>query len=333
MRWSVFGVRGVAVAAATVAGLVVAMQPAGAVGGNGVGDGVTYMRPFNAAHQDAHGKPGGGGGGTNNLLYRGGVNDNGSLVGVEVPQTNSHATVYLVLWGQQWPGNDPSGEAGILQSFYSGVGGSSWLNSVAQYCQGIASSSSTCPTNAAFADGNIQFGNVWADTSVVAPSRASQSQIAAEAVRAANHFGATPSMLLNSQFVIASPKGFDPSGFGTQYCAWHSSVSTTAGYLAYTNLPYMTDGGASCGAGFNGLSQTAGITIVGGHEMAESITDQFPNGGWLDGQGEENGDKCAWISGSSTTPAASKNVTFLNGSSFPVQSLWSNAAGGCVTSS
>src|ERR1700739_331960 len=39
----------------------------------------------------------------------------------------------------------------------------------------------------------------------------------------------------------------------------------------------------------------AGITIVGGHEMAETITDQFPNGGWVDGKGAENGDKCAWI--------------------------------------
>ena len=30
--------------------------------------------------------------------------------------------------------------------------------------------------------------------------------------------------------------------------------------------------------------------------MGETITDQFPNGGWLDGSGAENGDKCAWIS-------------------------------------
>ena len=29
--------------------------------------------------------------------------------------------------------------------------------------------------------------------------------------------------------------------------------------------------------------------------MAETITDQFLNGGWLDGQDEENGDKCSRI--------------------------------------
>jgi serine protease len=104
----------------------------------------------------------------------------------------------------------------------------------------------------------------------------------------------------------------------------------SGGYLAYTNLPYITDAGASCGANFNGLGSKAGITIVGGHEMAETVTDQFPNGGWLDGSGAENGDKCAWIG---SGQGASATVTLSTGA-FPVQSLWSNAfnsgAGGCV---
>jgi serine protease len=66
--------------------------------------------------------------------------------------------------------------------------------------------------------------------------------------------------------------------------------------------------------------------------MAESITDQFPNGGWLDSNGEENGDKCAWISSGQGASASVK----IGNTSFPVQSLWSNAfnsnAGGCVLS-
>ena len=80
--------------------------------------------------------------------------------------------------------------------------------------------------------------------------------------------------------------------------------------------------GASCGANFNGLGNTAGVTIVAGHEMAETITDQFPNGGWLDRNGEENGDKCAWSSATAKEP--------MGTGSFPVQPLWSNASSGCV---
>jgi len=113
----------------------------------------------------------------------------------------------------------------------------------------------------------------------------------------------------------------------------HSSTSSSYGNIAYTNLPYITDAGGSCGANFNGLGPNAGITIVGGHEMAETITDQFPSSGWLDSNGAENGDKCAWIT---SGQGASAIVTFPNGSTFPVQSLWSNTfnsnAGGCVLS-
>jgi serine protease len=152
-------------------------------------------------------------------------------------------------------------------------------------------------------------------------------------VRAAQHFGNTTAASNASvQYVIATSHGHNSSGFGTQYCAYHSSTSSTVGNVAYTNLPYITDAGASCGANFNGLGPHAGITIVGGHEMAETMTDQFPNGGWLDSSGAENGDKCAWIS---SGQGAAADINLPTGT-FPVQSLWSNAfnngSGSCVLS-
>ena len=258
-----------------------------------------------------------------NLSYHGGSNG----VGVETAPL-----IYLVFWGSQWNGNDPSGEASILQSFYSGVGSSSWLNSVTQYCQGVSSGTVFC-NGAGQAAGNPAgiLAGVWSDNGSAAPSQPSQSQLAAEAVNAAGHFGISDNSTV--QYVIATAHGNSASGFGTQYCAWHSSTTSSVGQIAYTNLPYITDAGASCGANFNGLGATAGITIVGGHEMAETITDQFPNTGWLDSGGSENGDKCAWIT---SGQGASADTTFPNGSTFPVQSLWSNAfnsgAGGCVLS-
>jgi hypothetical protein len=265
---------------------------------------------------------------SNNLYYHGGVGG----IGVETaPQ------VYLVLWGSQWNNNDPSGEAPIVESFLGDAGGSSWLSSVTQYCQGVASGTIFC-NGAGTGAGNPKgiYGGVWTDGGAGAPSRPSQSQLAAEAVRAAAHFGNTAAGSNDStQYVIATATGNNASGFGTQYCAWHSSTSSSYGNIAYTNLPYITDAGASCGSNFvnSGPSgATDGITIVEGHEMAETITDQYPNGGWLDGGGAENGDKCAWIS---SGQGASANVT-MNGGTFPVQSLWSNAfnsdQGGCVLS-
>src|SRR5207245_6328659 len=116
------------------------------------------------------------------LTYHGGVGG----VGVETGGDK----VYLVFWGSQWTGNDPSGEAGILQSFFNGVGGSSWNNSVTQYCQGVASGTVTCGTNGVHATnpGNVNGGS-WTDSACAAPSHPTQSQLAGDAVRAAAHFG------------------------------------------------------------------------------------------------------------------------------------------------
>jgi serine protease len=257
---------------------------------------------------------------SNDLYYHGGTGG----IGVETTPK-----VYLVLWGSQWS-SDPSSEAGILESFYSGVGGRSWLNSVTQYCQGVSSGTVSCNGSGTPA-GNPTgiFAGVWADNASTAPSKPRQSQIAAEAVRAAQHFGhTTGSSNASVQYVIATSHGHNSSGFGTQYCAYHSATSSSYGNIAYTNLPYITDAGASCGANFNGLGKDAGITIVSGHEMGETITDQFPSTGWLDSSGEENGDKCAWIS---SGQGAAADIDLSTGT-FPVQSLWSNASSGCVIS-
>ncbi len=263
-------------------------------------------------------------GGSSNLSFHGGSVQTAPLI-------------YVVYWGSQWNNNDPSGEASILDSFYMNLANSSWSATDTQYCEGVKSGTVTCPSSATFAGNSpmmpLATTYTWYDNGTAAPTHPKQSQIAAEAVKAASHCvqsgACTSGGLQNVQFVIATATGNNSSGFGTQYCAWHSSTSSTYGNLSYTNLPYITDAGANCGANFNGLGQDAGITIVAGHEMAESVTDPFPSTGWVDGSGSEIGDKCAWNS-------ATKDVGFSNGYSFPVQPLWSNAdnggAGGCVLS-
>ena len=270
------------------------------------------------------------GGRSNNLTYHGGVGG----VGVE---TGADA-VYIVQWG--WT-SDPSGEATQQQNFFQGVGGSSWNNSVTQYCQGSVSyGSSTCPSGATFAVNPALVysqANLWKDDINPLPGSITQSALATEAVNAAAHFGnTTASSNTTAEYIIDTPTGHSTSGFGTQFCAWHSSTSSTSyGNVAYTNFPYQTDAGTACGQNFVNAGSAGlldGVTIVGGHEFAETETDIFPNGGWLDSNGRENGDKCAWIS---SGQGASTNVTLATGT-FAVQSLWSNSfnsgAGGCVTS-
>src|SRR5207253_2075683 len=82
-------------------------------------------------------------------------------------------------------------------------------------------------------------------------------------------------------------------------CAWHDYTGSSYGDLAFTNMPYVTDLGQSCGQNFvnSGSAGTLdGFSIVNGHEYAETITDQNPPGGWTNWlTGEENADECALI--------------------------------------
>ena len=197
--------------------------------------------------------------GVNNLRYGGGTGG----VGV----TTSAPKVYLVLWGSQWGtqgtdakgyasfSGDPQGTAPVLQGFFKGLGtgGESWSGVMTQYCQGVASGTTTCPSGSAhvgYPTGGALAG-VWADPSAAAPAQATGNQIGAEAVKAAGHFGNTSaSSNRNVQYVVLSPTGTHPDGFNTptaQFCAWHDYTGDTSlsggapaspyGPLAFTNEP------------------------------------------------------------------------------------------------
>src|SRR5947209_887662 len=99
---------------------------------------------------------------SNNLAYQGSVGG----IGVETAPT-----VYLVLWGSQWINNDQSGEAGILDNFFNHVGGSSWLNSVTQYCQNVPAGTITCGSSGLHAGNPAAiYGGIFTDTGSAAPS-------------------------------------------------------------------------------------------------------------------------------------------------------------------
>jgi serine protease len=222
--------------------------------------------------------------------------------------------IYVVYWGNAWNGSgDPNGERSYYNSFISLVGGSRWLNSVTQYTQSNGS-------HVGNASGS--FVGSYIDTGSTPPSAPTQSQIANEAARAAAHYN---DYSASASYIVALPHGIVPSGFGTQYCAWHSAATVTGkGTIAYTNLPYMSDVGYSCGVGsVNSPGTLDGVSIVGGHEQGETETDPQPNTGWVDlTNNSENGDKCAWT-GLQDNPYVGN---------YPTQPLWSNATSSCVQS-
>jgi serine protease len=285
------------------------------------------------------------------------LNYGGGIDGIGV--TTGHEKVYLVFYGSQWgtqgtDGNgdltlsgDSSGEAPYVQEFLKGLGtgGELWSGVMTQYCEGVAAGDQSCPDSStqhvAYPTGGALAG-VWADESAPSPATASGHQLGVEAVNAAAHFGNTTAAAnRDAQYVILSPTGTNPDNWLTGgFCAWHDyngdatlsggGVTSPYGDIAFTNLPYITDQGSSCGQDFVNFDGTLdGVSIVEGHEYAETITDQNPAGGWTDATGAENGDKCAWIFPG--LDGGSFDLTTGTGT-FAVQTTWANdGAGGAGT--
>jgi hypothetical protein len=239
---------------------------------------------------------------SNNLQYKGGP--------VEVTPS-----IYLIFWGISGPydtTHDPDGMAQYLVNFFTAMGGSSWINTDTQYYQ------TTGGYNQNITNPSAQLAGVWYDTSSSPPSNYTDAQVAQEADKGSAHFGYNA----NANYFVVTPTGTAESGFGTQWCAYHSIDSSN---VSYTDFPYVPDQGSGCGQGsVNSPGTLDGASIVGGHEEAETQTDPGAGNGWIDSSGSEIGDKCAWMN--------LQNTSFPNGSTFPTQPLWSNASSSCVQS-
>jgi hypothetical protein len=272
--------------------------------------------------------------------------------------TTGKEKVYLVFWGSQWGTQgknsngyatftgDSKGVAPDLQAFLTGLGngGELWSGVTTQYCEGAAFGATSCSStmaHVAYPTGGALAG-VWEDKASKSPAQSTGHQLAVEAEKGATHFGnTTTARNRDAQYVIVSPTGTNPDNYkNLGFCAWHDysgdttldgGGAATGPLLAFTNLPYIPDAGTNCGAGFvNPGDILDGVTIVEGHEYAETITDQFPAGGWTANNGEENGDLCAWVTSGG---GRVQDITLTTGV-FAVQGTWSNLAnkgvGGCA---
>src|SRR5215813_3402562 len=116
-----------------------------------------------------------------------------------------------------------------------------------QYCDGVAVGAQTCPASntqhVAYPTGGGALAGVWVDESTASPTQATGHQLGQEAVNAAAHFGnTTAASNRNSQYIIVSPTGTHPDGFGPSgsFCAWHDyngdpyvGVSSPYGDIAF----------------------------------------------------------------------------------------------------
>jgi hypothetical protein len=220
--------------------------------------------------------------------------------------------MYLIFWGYK-AATDPDKLEKLVKTYSKSVGGTAYNNIYTQY-YGVNNQFITNPAKV--------YSGIWKDNTNPIPAHPSDAQVAAEAVASVAKFGYDA----NGSYVVLTAHNHSSSGFGTEWCAYHSATSTTNGILSYTNMPYVPDAGANCGANIisppsDETGTDEGTTIVEGHEFGESITDPNPPTGWYNNEYGEIGDICAWQN-IQNDPYNSKTYT--------AQPMWSNANDACV---
>jgi hypothetical protein len=274
-------------------------------------------------------------------------NGSGQLV-YGFAQIQTQPQLFLDFWGSDFNTDADGGGftgaqgANYVEDFLNEAIGGPYMGSQTQYCQADKVSMpsnatiSSCGGNThAGVPGGVPGAQIWNDTTTVAPSQPDFGMIGQEADAARTHFG-LPGGDINATVIVFSPPGkstFSDPSIGP-FCGFHDFTASTI--FAY--VPWSPDQGANCLTnvinatnGPLGQGHFDGLSVVTGHEVAETITDPLPNlvvngtqfFGWADADGLETGDKCQGLQIWPTTDITTTDF-------FAVQPLWSDAGGSCV---
>jgi hypothetical protein len=197
---------------------------------------------------------------------------------------------------------------GHATSFMRALSTSPWLSTLQQYYESLFFVHEYISTNAVSVHAPIF------DDSTAPGSSYNNASVLTEAAK----IRAETSGTVDEIIVVFTPHGsVNQDEISQNFCAQH--FADQANSYAIVTMPYMPDRGGSCGANFvSGVLD--GVTIVLGHEVAESITDPFSGNGWNSPQGEI-GDLCAW---------QELMDNYTESGLFVTQPLWSNRAGNCI---
>ena len=245
--------------------------------------------------------------------------------------------MYISFWGSAW--NSDAATMNAVTTFAKNLGGSSWGQTMTQYC-GLPTAPA-CAASGGVGNAAGQLAGSFVDVAsdptpgfLDTPGTWSGalSGTGGAVDRAMAHFGAPDP---NANYVIMTPNNQSPSWFGSNICAYHFSKQTGPQSIAtFSVVPYVASlAGCRGGGGVSGAFDAFTVAIA--HEYAESIANPDGICGWSDATGTcpgsvttnpaalggEIGDKCA--------PIAAGPVN-LGGKNYALPYLWSNRDNGCV---
>ena len=222
-----------------------------------------------------------------------------------------------------------SNDATLIGSFLRSLGGSPYFNINTTYYNGAGAH----VTNA------VTYTGYWSTGSDVAGPKSSPTDADMVNVISAGISQGKIAYDANTVYAIFTGSGINlGGGFGSQYCAYHTHGSTSAGKLVlYAAMPHNQDFPSGCTSGL--ASPNADVAASSevntlAHEIEETTTDELGTA-WYDRRGYENADKCAWTWGTTHTApnGGVYNMQLKDGNYYLIQRNWVNAgSGGCAIS-
>jgi PKD repeat protein len=269
------------------------------------------------------------------LLYRGGPVD--------------HALTARVIY---WSGSAPthpipaafsSGLDAFVRDFAASASLSGNLATVArQYVDPGGAALTSLSAEPSISDSDAYPASGGCATSTTYPVCLTDAQLVAELGKVISSNNAATG--LSTAYMIVVPPDVQvclssaapPSGTclaNAPWCAYHSHAAEGGVDTAYTVLAVPSNAPCESPNGPHGNPALDGAITLEAHELLEVATDPNVGTGYVDSAGEENGDDCAWLFGT-TSPAASGgqyNQT-LGGNQYLIQQTWSNQGATCASS-
>jgi hypothetical protein len=236
---------------------------------------------------------------SSNLTYQGG------------PVMTAATNVYYIWYGSQWD----SASKSVLTTLGQNIGGSPHFNINTTYYNGSGTHVQNVVHYAGTATNSGTYGTRLTDSNILS------------VVTSAISSGALPLDANGVYFVLTDKTVTATSGFCTQYCGWHSNASYSGKDIKYSFVGNPeTQCPSGCGVNAPTLNGTPGADAMASiftHELEESVTDPDGNAWYSLSSGMENGDKCAWNFGTTSTASngAKYNQT-IGGLHFLIQQNW-----------
>ena len=237
------------------------------------------------------------------------------------PVMNAGINVYYIWYGN-WAQDTNANP--ILTDFAKSIGGSPYFNINTTYSD----------TTAAVKN-SVTYVKAVSDTGSLGTSL-SDANILSIVTNQINS-GALPNDPKGIYFVLTAPYVAETSGFLSSYCGWHDQASLGGNTIKYSFVGHPAANMSACtiqSTSPNGDAAADGMASVLAHELEEAATDPQLSA-WYDSAGNENGDKCAWNFGTTSTLASGAKYNMTLGSrNFLIQQNWLNTApsGGCALS-